>query len=191
MEKVKNILIVGVGGQGSILASNILSIGLIEAGFDVKMAEVHGMSQRGGSVSSQVRYGEKVFSPIIIKGEADIIVAFELMEALRWIEYLKPDGKIIVNDYKIAPISITSKGIEYPKNIMEELESKVEVYLIDGYKYANEIGNSKVMNTIMLGALLKFLNLEEINFEEIIKSAVKEKFIDVNIKALNYGKSLI
>ncbi|MEA1975238.1 MAG: indolepyruvate oxidoreductase subunit beta [Bacillota bacterium] len=191
MSKTKNILIVGVGGQGSILASNILSMGLIEAGFDVKMAEIHGMSQRGGSVSSQVRYGEKVFSPIIIKGEADIIVAFELMEALRWLEYLKPDGKIIVNDYKIPPISITSKGIEYPKNIMKELESKVEVYLIDGYKYANKLGNAKVMNIIMLGALLKFLDLEEIDFNEIIESAVKEKFIDVNIEALNYGKSLI
>ena len=124
MSNVKNILLVGVGGQGTILASKVLSEGLVEAGYDVKMSEIHGMSQRGGNVSTQVRFGDKVFSPIIGKGEADLIVAFEKMEALRWIEYLKPDGKMVINDAEI-PSSLIQMGLAtYPEGIIEELSKR-------------------------------------------------------------------
>ena len=129
--KTKSVLLVGVGGQGTILASKILTAGLIEAGYDVKMSEVHGMSQRGGSVSTQVRYGEKVYSPIIGKGEADVLVSFETMEAIRCLDGLKPGGKVVVNDYKMPSLPILSGAKEYPDGIIEELKSKVPTLALD------------------------------------------------------------
>ena len=159
----QSILLVGVGGQGTILASKLLTTGLMEVGYDVKMSEIHGMSQRGGSVSSQVRYGEKVESPVIEIGGADILVSFEKMEALRWLEYLKPKGKAIVNDYEINSMPILNGTFDYPKNINEELSDKANATIIDAAKKAADLGNSKVMNVILLGALIRFMGLEYID----------------------------
>ncbi|WP_461205394.1 indolepyruvate oxidoreductase subunit beta [Clostridium sp. DL1XJH146] len=187
----KSILLVGVGGQGTILASKLLTIGLMEAGYDVKMSEIHGMSQRGGSVSSQVRFGEKVYSSSIELGGADILVSFEKMEALRWLKYLKPEGKVVVSDIEIESMPILNGKIDYPVGIIEELKSKVNTTVIHAEEEAKKLGNPKVMNVILLGALVKSMNLEAINWEKIINDNVKERFIDVNLKAINIGMSLI
>ena len=187
----KSILLVGVGGQGTILASKLLTIGLMEAGYDVKMSEIHGMSQRGGSVSSQVRYGEKVQSPVIELGGADILVSFEKAEAIRWLEYLKPNGKVVVNDYEIEPMPVLTGKIEYPTDIVEEIKSKVQTTLVDGAKLAVDLGNPKVMNIIILGTIIKAMGLEAIDWNKIIKDNVNPKFIDLNIKAKDLGISLI
>ena len=183
MSEVKNILLVGVGGQGTILASSILSKGLIEAGYDVKMSEIHGMSQRGGNVSTQIRYGEKVYSPIIGKGEADVIVAFEKMEALRWIEYLNPKGSMVINDFEIPSVPILMGKKEYPPGILDELYSKVNIKVFKAGEIANQLGNPKTMNIVLLGSIIKAMNLTHINWENIIKSSVKKGFEEINIKA--------
>lgn len=188
---VKSILLVGVGGQGTILASKLLTTGLMEAGYDVKMSEIHGMSQRGGSVSSQVRYGDKVQSAVIELGGADILVSFEKMEAMRWLEYLKTDGKVIVNNFEIGPAAVLSGKVEYPEGIIEEISSKVETMVVDATKHAREMGNPKVMNVILLGAIVKSMGLEGLEWERIIRENVKEKFIDINIKAFMHGMSLV
>lgn len=188
---VKSILLVGVGGQGTILASKLLITGLMEAGYDVKMSEIHGMSQRGGSVSSQVRYGEKVESPVIEIGGADILVSFEKMEALRWLKYLKPNGKVVVNDFEIPSMPILSGKVDYPENILEELKNNVETRVINAAKEAEKLGNSKVMNVILLGTIIKLMGLTEINWGKIVKENVKEKFIDINLKAIKVGMNLV
>ena len=190
MSKVKNILLVGVGGQGTILASKILTMGLIESGYDVKMSEVHGMSQRGGSVVTQVRYGSKVYSPLFGKGEADVIVSFEAMEGLRLVEYLKKNGKIVVNDYKLAPLPILIGDAEYSEDILDELKSKANTTIVEAVQIANELGNPKCMNLVLLGALVKALEIENINWNEIIKKSVKEKYVRQNITAFNLGYSV-
>ncbi|WP_195236865.1 indolepyruvate oxidoreductase subunit beta [Romboutsia sp. 1001285H_161024_C4] len=187
----KSILLVGVGGQGTILASKLLTTGLMEAGYDVKMSEIHGMSQRGGSVSSQVRYGSEVYSPVIEIGGADILVSFEKMEALRWLEYLKPGGKIIYNNYRMDSMPILTGKAEYKEEEIEKELDRLNGSLLNAAEKALEIGNAKVMNIILLGALVKSMNLEDINWEQIIKDNVKEKFIDINIKAFNEGMKLV
>ncbi|WP_099188354.1 indolepyruvate oxidoreductase subunit beta [Tepidibacter mesophilus] len=188
MCNVKNVLLVGVGGQGIILASKVLSSGLIDAGYDVKMSEVHGMAQRGGSVTTQVRYGEKVYSPIIGKGQADIIVAFERVEALRWLEYLKPGGKIVINDYAIPSATVLSGKEKYPENIIEKIEAKYDdVTAIDAANEAILLGNIKAQNIIMLGGLIKSLGIEEIDWDKALKDNVKEKFVELNMKAIKKG----
>jgi len=190
MSEVKNILLVGVGGQGTILASKILSDGLVNAGYDVKMSEIHGMSQRGGSVSTQIRFGEKVYSPIIGKGEADVMVAFEKMEALRWIDHLKKDGKMVINDYEIPSVPILMGQTDYPCGIVDELSEKVDVLVFEAAKIAEELGNSKAMNVVLLGALVKAMDVEGIDWEEMIKHNVKKGFEELNIKAFNAGYAL-
>ncbi|WP_324824635.1 indolepyruvate oxidoreductase subunit beta [Sinanaerobacter sp. ZZT-01] len=187
MKEVKNILLVGVGGQGTILASKILSMGLLEAGYDVKMSEIHGMSQRGGNVSTQIRFGEKVYSPIIGKGEADVIVAFEKMEALRWIEYLKEGGKMVINDFEIPSVPILMGAMEYPKGILEDLIEKADVSVFEASTIAEQIGNSKTMNIVLLGALVKAMNIPGIDWEVVIRANVKKAFEDINIKAFKEG----
>ncbi|MDR2417828.1 MAG: indolepyruvate oxidoreductase subunit beta [Treponema sp.] len=187
----KSILLVGVGGQGTILASRLLTIGLMEAGFDVKMSEIHGMSQRGGSVSSQVRYGEAVYSPVIERGGADILVSFELMEALRWLEYLKPQGQVIVNDYRINPMPVVSAQAVYPEGIAEELAAKAPTIVVNAAVEALNLGNAKVMNIILLGATIKRMGLEAINWNRIITANVKAAFVDINIRALSKGQELV
>lgn len=187
MSEVKNILLVGVGGQGTILASKILSEGLAQAGYDVKMSEIHGMSQRGGNVSTQIRFGEKVYSPIVGKGEADVIVAFEKMEALRWIEYLKKDGKMVINDFEIPSVPIQQGAVKYPEGILDELIHKVKVSVFKAGEIAAELGNSKTMNVVLMGALIKAMNIPGIDWEEVIRSNVKKGFEEINIKAFRAG----
>lgn len=191
MDNTKSILLVGVGGQGTILASKVLSEGLVEAGYDVKMSEIHGMAQRGGSVSTQVRFGNKVFSPIIGKGEADILVSFETMEALRWLEYLKPDGKVVVNDYKIPSAPILMGKEDYPEGVIDIIKDKANTNIIDAAKIAEDLGNTKVMNIVLFGALVKAMGLTDIDWEDVIRKTVKEKFVDINIKAFNAGMNAI
>jgi len=187
MKEAKNILLVGVGGQGTILASKILSSGLLAAGYDVKMSEIHGMSQRGGNVSTQIRFGEKVFSPIIGKGQADVIVAFEKMEALRWIEYLKMGGKMVVNDFEIPSVPILMGAAKYPQGILEELKAKADVSVFEAGKLAEELGNPKTMNIVLLGALVAALNISGIDWEQAIRDNVKKGFEEINIKAFELG----
>ncbi len=184
---MKSILLVGVGGQGTILASKILSSALLEAGYDVKMSEVHGMAQRGGSVTTQIRFGTKVFSPIIGRGEADIVVAFEKMEAIRWIDYLKKDGKMVINDYEIPSAPILMGTAKYPDGILEELNKKTNVIIFKAANIAKELGNSKTMNIVLLGALVKAMGLEDLNWEKAIRNNIKKKLEDVNIEAFYKG----
>jgi indolepyruvate ferredoxin oxidoreductase beta subunit len=187
MTETRNILLVGVGGQGTILASKILSDGLLEKGYDVKMSEIHGMSQRGGSVSTQIRFGEKVYSPIIGMGEADIIVAFEKMEALRWFEYLKPGGRMVINDFEIPSAPILMGVAIYPKNIPETLSSKAAVSVCDAARIAAELGNAKVMNIVLLGALAEAIGLNDVDWNEMIARNVKKEFAALNEKAFAAG----
>lgn len=187
----KSILLVGVGGQGTILASKLLTIGLMEQGYDVKMSEIHGMSQRGGSVSSQIRYGEEVFSPVIEKGAADLLVAFEKMEALRWLEYLRPGGKIVVNDHEINPMPVIMGTQEYAENMLEEIGKAAPTKVINATEEADKLGNGKVMNMILLGATVKLMGLENIDWKKIIKENVKPSFLDMNIKAFERGMELV
>ena len=189
--KTKNIVLVGGGCQGTITAAKLLTTGLMEAGYDVKMSEIHGMSQRGGSVSSQVRYGDDVQSPVIEMGTADIIVAFEKMEALRYIDFLKEDGKIIVNDAEIWPLPVVIGKATYPEKILETLQEKANVRVMNASALAEEMGNLKVMNVILLGAIIKSMGLQDINWDEIIRNNVKPKFVDLNIKAMAVGMDAV
>ena len=190
MKDTKNILLVGVGGQGIILVSKILSAALIKAGYDIKMSEVHGMAQRGGAVTTQIRFGEKVYSPIIGKGSADFVVAFEKMEAMRWLDYLKPEGKLILNDFEIGSAPILAGKAEYPESITEELKERTNLISLKASELATEIGNIRTMNIIMLAQLTKELGLEEIEWEEILKENIKSKFHEINLKAFEKSLSL-
>ena len=187
MRDVKSVLLVGVGGQGTILASKILTMGLIENGYDVKMSEVHGMSQRGGSVSTQVRFGKKVYSPIIGEGTADLLVSFEEMEAARYAKYLKKDGKIVVNTYRIPSMPILSGSRTYPEHIIESLSREVPTMSLDATKIATDLGNPKSANVVLLGALIKAIGMTDIDWKAIIAKAVKPKFVEVNQKAFDAG----
>lgn len=187
MSEVKNILLCGVGGQGTILASKILSYALVEAGYDVKMSEIHGMSQRGGSVTTQVRYGKKVYSPIIGKGSADILVSFEAMEALRYVGELNPSGHVVVNDYKIPTATTLTGAQEYPEDAIDRVKALASTYVLDAAKIAAELGNPKAMNVVLLGALVKLMKLEDLNWKSAIENNVKPAFAELNFKALEAG----
>ena len=169
------------------MAGKILSAGLVEAGYDVKVSEIHGMSQRGGSVSTQIRFGKKVHSPVVGRGQADILVAFETMEALRYLEFLKPEGKVVVNNYQIPSAPILMGKAHYPQGIMETLKEKANTSVIEAAEIAQELGNMKVMNMVLLGALVKAMNLTDIDWEKVITASVREEFVDINIKAFNRG----
>jgi indolepyruvate ferredoxin oxidoreductase beta subunit len=184
---VKNVMLVGVGGQGTILASKLLTLGLLEAGFDVRMSEIHGMSQRGGSVSSMVRYGDKVLSPVVEIGSADILVSFEKLEALRNLSYLKPDGIVVVNDYQISPMGVLSLAFEYPDSVLERLSLAAKTIVINANEVAESAGSSKVMNTVLLGVIAKYMDLGDINWAKLIESNVKAAYIDMNIRAFQAG----
>ena len=187
-----SILLVGVGGQGTILASKLLTIGLMEAGYSVKMSEIHGMSQRGGSVSTHVRYSkDAVYSPVIEEGEADMIVAFEKMEALRYMDYLKVGGKVVANDFKIESMVNLTAQADYEEAEIDKELHRLGAKLIKVNEIAKELGNEKVMNVILLGCLVKSMNLDNIDWESIIKANVKPKFIDINIEAFNKGLNLV
>lgn len=186
----KNIMIVGVGGQGTLLASRILGNAVIKEGYDVKVSEVHGMSQRGGSVVTYVKYGDKVHSPIIDKGEADVILAFELLEAYRALPYLKKGGKLIVNTQKIAPMPVITGAASYPEDIESKLADKVDLCTVDALNLAQQAGNSKAVNVVLIGVLAKSSAIPYESWIETIKSTVPAKFLDLNLKAfdLGYGK---
>nr|WP_320131108.1 indolepyruvate oxidoreductase subunit beta [uncultured Holophaga sp.] len=191
MTDTKSILLVGVGGQGTILAAKLLTVALMDAGYDVKMSEIHGMSQRGGSVSSQVRYGKSVSSPVIEEGGADILVAFEKMEAMRWVNFLSPKGKAVINNWEINSMPIVTGKVDYPQGILEDLGSKIPTTVIDAAKLATELGNSKVMNVILLGATVKSMGLDTLDWDRIIRDNVKANLADLNIKALKLGMDQI
>lgn len=189
----KNILLSGVGGQGTITAAKMLTFGLMEAGYDVKMSEIHGMSQRGGDVVSQVRYSkEKVFSPVIEKGTADIIVSFEKMEALRTLEFLKPDGTVVVNAQEIPSMTVLTGAEEYPEDVLEEIgKAAKHVITLDASQLATDLGNVKAANVILLGTLVKSMGLDDIDWKGIIRKNVKEKFVDLNLKAFKVGMDAV
>ena len=185
---MSNIIIAGVGGQGTLLASRILGAVAIKEGYDVKVSEVHGMSQRGGSVITFVKYGKKVYSPIIDLGEADIILAFEELEALRWISYLKPNGKFIINTQKMDPMPVITGAAKYPENIIDKINEKCNNTLtIDALKYATEIGNVKVANVVLIGHMAKNTDIKKDVWVEAIKETVPAKFVELNIKAFEAG----
>ncbi len=191
MPEVTNIMLVGVGGQGTILVSTILSKGIVASGRDVKMSEVHGMAQRGGSVSTQVRFGDTVYSPIIGEGSADVLVSFEAMEALRWLDFLKPNGKVIVNDLEIPSTPILMGRLDYPKGVIQTLSSKIDTTVVKALDIATELGNPRVMNLVLFGALIEAIGLTDIEWEQIIASTVKKAFVDINIAAYRAGRSVI
>ena len=191
MNDVKSILLVGVGGQGTILASKILTQGLIENGYDVKMSEVHGMSQRSGSVSTQVRFGTKVYSPIIGEGTADILVSFEEMEAARYAHFLTKDGKVVVNTYRIPSMPILTGTRDYPDDISGMLRQRVSTMALDATGIAEKVGNPKSANVVLLGALVKAMGLTDIDWDPIIAKTVKPAFIDVNRKAFAAGMAAV
>lgn len=184
-----NLMIVGVGGQGTLLASKILGKVLSEEGYDVKVSEVHGMSQRGGSVVTYVKFGEKVYSPIIDKGEADVIISFEQLEALRYTEYLKPNGKMLISTQKIDPMPVITGNAEYPENI-EKLLEKFNVTFIDAVDLALKAGSPKAANIVLLGAFSKVSDISADVWKEHIKKSVPEKFIELNLKAFDLGSSI-
>ena len=188
MAETKNIMIVGVGGQGTLLTSRILGGITVENGYDVKLSEVHGMAQRGGSVVTYVRYGEKVTEPIVEEGQADVLIAFEKLEALRYAHFLKKDGVIIVNDQKIDPMPVVTGVAKYPEGIIEHLSEKYKVISVDAQKEALELGNSRVFNVIILRCCSKakwILRKEQ--WIEVIKKKVPPKTIDINVKAFERG----
>ena len=183
-----NIMIVGVGGQGTLLASKVLGTVGIKKSCDVKISEVHGMSQRGGSVVSCVKMGQKVFSPLIEKGEADVILAFEQLEALRWFEYLKEGGRIIINEQKINPMPVITGKAKYPEKIVTKIKSIFPSTIsIDALKIAKECGNIKTVNMVMIGLLARTCEIEKELWIESLKEVVPEKLQDVNLRAFEAG----
>ncbi len=188
--KTKNVMIVGVGGQGSLLASKLLGRLLMDQGYDVKVSEVHGMSQRGGSVVTYVRYGDKVYSPVIDKGEADYIISFELLEAARWTEYLRADGRIIVNTQQIDPMPVITGAAAYPENLVEKMKVDHQVDAFDALALANEAGSSKAVNIVLMGRLSHYFDIPEEAWLQALEACVPPKFLELNKKAFALGKSL-
>lgn len=187
--ETKNIMIVGVGGQGSLLASKLLGRLLLGRGYDVKVSEVHGMSQRGGSVVTYVRFGEKVYSPIIDKGEADYILSFELLEAARWTEYLKPGGKIITNTQRINPMPVITGAAAYPGGLVEEMRGKgMDVDAFDALSLAEQAGSSKAVNLVLLGRLSRSTEFSEAEWMQAIETSVPPKFLELNRRAFALGR---
>ena len=188
--ETKNIMIVGVGGQGSLLASKLLGRLLLEKGYDIKVSEVHGMSQRGGSVVTYVRYGDKVYSPIIDKGEADFIVSFELLESARYVSYLKKGGKIITNTQEINPMPVIIGKESYPKELALKMREKgIDVDAIDALALAEKAGNKKAVNLVLLGRLSRYFDFEDSQWLEAIEKSVPEKFLELNKLAFELGKN--
>ena len=185
----KNIMIVGVGGQGSLLASKLLGHLLLNEGYDVKVSEVHGMSQRGGSVVTYVRFGDKVYSPIIDRGEADFIVSFEKLEAARYVEYLKKGGRIVVNTQEIDPMPVITGAAAYPEDLIEKIEAKgIAVDDMDCLSLAEQAGSSKAVNLVLMGRLSKYFDIPEEKWLSAIDQFVPAKFVEMNKKAFALGR---
>ena len=186
--ETKNVMIVGVGGQGSLLASKLLGKLLLNKGYDIKVSEVHGMSQRGGSVVTYVRFGDKVYSPVIDKGQADFIVSFELLEAARWTEYLKPGGKIIVNTQQINPMPVIIGAAEYPENLVEKMMAAgLDVDALDALTLAEEAGSSKAVNIVLMGRLSRYFDIPAEQWLAAIEQSVPPKFLELNKRAFRLG----
>ena len=183
----KNIMIVGVGGQGTLLASRILGNAVISEGYDVKVSEVHGMSQRGGSVVTYVKYGDKVYSPVIDEGEADVILAFELLEAYRAMPALKAGGRLIVNNQRINPMPVITGAAQYPEDILGKLSAKVSTTSVDALALATEAGSIKAVNVVLIGLMAKNTDIPYDVWLETIRTTVPPKFLDVNLKAFELG----
>ncbi len=189
--QTKTVILAGVGGQGAILTARVLVNGLMRTGYDVKMSEVHGMSQRGGSVTTQVRYGDKVYSPLVGKGAADILVAFEKMEAVRYADYLKPEGIAVINDYEMAS-SATAAGLaQYPAGCVEAMEDAFKCYTLNAADIAVRLGTEKCMNIVLFGAMTKALALNGIDWESVIRETVPEKFVELNLAAYRAGREAV
>ncbi len=192
MKQSGNILFSGVGGQGILLASELTAYAQLEAGFDVKKSEVHGMAQRGGSVEAHLRYGEKVYSPLIELGKADIQVAFEEMEAVRYLPYLHKDSAVVVNTQKILPPAVATGKASYPSGVLDELVDRgIRVVSLDAFSVAQEIGELRTANVVMVGAMSNFLAVSPQIFLDVIDQTVKEQFREVNKKAFSAGRDLV
>ena len=187
MANTKKIMIVGVGGQGTLLASRILGNTVIGEDYDVKVSEVHGMSQRGGSVVTYVKYGDKVWSPIIDRGEADLILAFEMLEAYRALPYLKVGGKMIANTQEMSPMPVITGAAKYPENIGAKLTEAADVTLVDALALAKEAGNTKAVNVVLIGLMAKNTDIPYEKWVESVRKTVPEKFLEVNLKAFDLG----
>ena len=189
MNMVKNIMIVGVGGQGALLASKTLGQVLLDAGYDVKVSEVHGMSQRGGSVVTYVRYGDKVYSPISDKGEADFIVSFEMLEAARYVDYLKKDGQIVVNTQQIDPMPVITGAAKYPENLEKTMQAAgIKVDAVDCLSLAEKAGTAKSVNIVLMGRLSRYMDFAEEAWIKAIEKLVKPQFLEMNKKAFVLGR---
>ena len=192
--KTRNIFLSGVGGQGTILASNILGQVLLDAGYDVKKAEVHGMAQRGGDVTTHFRFGEKVYSPLIKQGDVDYLVSFELLEALRYLSWVKPEGKVILNNFSILPPAVNLGKMKYPKDVEKTFKKhfKDNIWLVNGYEIAKRIGNIQVANVVLLGALSNFFpELTASQWTEAMVGLLPAKLHEINLKAFNEGRGSI
>ena len=186
--KTKSVMIVGVGGQGSLLASKLLGRRLVDEGYDVKVSEVHGMSQRGGSMVTYVRFGDKVYSPIVTEGEADIIIAFEKLEAARYAKYLKMDGRIVVNTQQIDPMPVIIGAAEYPAEVLDELTAKgLSVEALDALTLAREAGSAKAVNIVLMGRAAKYFDIPYERWIAAIENTVAPKFVEMNKVAFNLG----
>lgn len=188
----KSIMIVGVGGQGTLLASRIIGNALIAQGYDVKMSEVHGMAQRGGSVVTYVKYGEKVYSPIVEKADADVILAFEELESARWLSFLKPEGTIILNTQKINPMPVITGAADYPQQLPEKIDSIVENCIgLDALRLARIAGTVKAVNVVLIGVMAAVMKDDKNIWLDSLKKTVKPKFIDMNLKAFELGYNAV
>ncbi len=186
-----NIMIVGVGGQGSLLASKLLGYLLLNEGLDVKVSEVHGMSQRGGNVVTYVKFGDRVYSPVVGKGESDYLISFETLEAGRWVEYLKPDAKVIVSNQQIDPMPVITGQAEYPDHLIDKIRAQgFSLEEIDGLSLAKEAGNVKAVNLVLMGALSNHFSFSEEKWQEAIEACVPAKVLDINKKAFALGRNL-
>lgn len=190
--QVTSIMIVGVGGQGTLLASRILGHALLSQGYDVKVSEVHGMSQRGGSVVTYVKYGSQVFSPVVEKGEADVILAFERLEAARALPYLKKSGQLIVNDQRTDPMPVITGVAEYPSDILEKMKAAgANVLAVDGLSLAEQAGSAKAVNVVLIGVLSKVMGFEEAVWQNALEEVVPAKFLEMNKTAFVLGRKVL
>ena len=187
---VKNIMIVGVGGQGTLLTSRILGGLATLGGYDVKLSEVHGMAQRGGSVVTFVRYGEKVAEPIVEEGQADVIIAFERLEALRYAHFLKKDGDLVLNDWRIDPMPVVIGAAEYPEGILDTLRKMYKVYTVNATEESKKLGNPRVFNLVVLGLAAQHMDVTKEQWYEVIEKTVPPKTVDINKKAFDAGYHL-
>lgn len=192
MAGATSIMIVGVGGQGTLLASRVIGSVLLSQGCDVKVSEIHGMSQRGGSVVTYVKYGSRVFSPVIDRGEADIMLAFERLEAARWLPWLKLGGRLLVNDQRLAPMPVITGAMEYPADILEKIRAKgVELLGVDALSLANEAGSDKAVNVVLLGLLSAILPFPESAWQDALAECVKPRFLEINRRAFELGRKAL